>query len=111
MSDPDGTPKSFLSFTNKCQYDIHLFLKEKGKYKSVHIGVCVVNKTGKDQNHDSSEMNACFEVHLTRLTENGSDSHFLVLCSDPCHPRYVRTLSRDTLKPKCCWNCHQCPTK
>ena len=31
MSYPDGTLKTFRPFTNECQYDIHLFVQEKGK--------------------------------------------------------------------------------
>ena len=109
MSYPDGTLKTFRPFTNECQYDIHLFVKEKGKYKSVHIGEWVVNKTDKDQQYDSSELDALFEVDFSRLTENGSGSHFRALCSEPCHPGYVRIRDRNSLKSQCCWNCKKCP--
>ena len=109
MSYPDGTLKTFRSFTNECQYDIHLFAKEKEKYKSVHIGKWVVNKTDKDQDYDSSELDALFEVDFSRLTENGSGSHFRALCSEPCHPGYVRIRDRNGLKSQCCWNCKKCP--
>ena len=110
MSYPDGTLKTFRPFTNECQYDIHLFVKEKGKYKSVHIGEWVVNKTDEDQQYDSSKLDALFEVDLTRLTENGSDGHFRALCSEHCHPGYVRVRDRSALKSQCCWSCQKCPT-
>ena len=109
MSYPDGTLKTFRPFTNEYQYDIHLFVKEKGKYKSVHIEEWVVNKTDDDQQYDSSELDALFEVDLTRLTENGSDSHFRALCSEHCHPGYVRVRDRNALKSQCCWSCQKCP--
>ena len=109
MSYPDGTLKTFRPFTNECQYDIHLFVKEKEKYKSVYIGKWVVNKTDKDQDYDSSELDALFEVDFSRLTENGSGSHFRALCSEPCHPGYVRIRDRNSLKSQCCWNCKKCP--
>ena len=109
MSYPDGTLKTFRPFTNECQYDIHLFVKEKGKYKSVHIGEWVVNKTDEDQQYDSSKLDALFEVDLTRLTENGSDGHFRALCSEHCHPGYVRVRDRSALKSQCCWSCQKCP--
>ena len=109
MSYPDGTLKTFRPFTNECQYDIHLFVKEEGKYKSVYIGKWVVNKTDKDQDYDSSELDALFEVDFSRLTENGSGSHFRALCSEPCHPGYVRIRDRNSLKSQCCWNCKKCP--
>ena len=109
MSYPDGTLKTFRPFTNECQYDIHLFVKEKGKYKSIHIGEWVLNKTDEDQQYDSSELDALFEVDLTRLTENGSDSHFCALYSEHCHPGYVRVCDRNALKSRCCWNCQKCP--
>ena len=109
MSYPDGTLKTFRPFTNECQYDIHLFVKEKGEYKSVHIGEWVVNKTDDDQQYDSSELDALFAVDFTRLTENGSDSHFRALCSEHCHPGYVRVRDRNALKSQCCWSCLKCP--
>ena len=109
MSYPDGTLKTFRPFTNECQYDIHLFVKEKGKYKSVHIGEWVVNKTDEDQQYDSSELDALFEVDLTRLIENGSDSHFRALCSEHCQSGYVRVRDRNALKSQCCWSCQKCP--
>ena len=109
MSYPDGTLKTFRPFTNECQYDIHLFVKEKGKYKSVHIGEWVVNKTDEDQQYDSSELDALFEVDLTRLIENGSDSHFRALCSEHCQSGYVRVRDRNALKSQCCWSCAKCP--
>ena len=62
MSYPDGTIKSFRPFTNECQYDIHLFLKEKWKYKSINIGHWTVNKTDEDQKYDSSELNVLFAM-------------------------------------------------
>ena len=109
MSYPDGTLKTFRPFTNECQYDIHLFVKEKGKYKSVHIGEWVVNKTDEDQQYDSSELDALFEVDLTRLIENGSDSYFRALCSEHCQSGYVRVRDRNALKSQCCWSCQKCP--
>ena len=109
MSYPDGTLKNFRSFTNECQYDIHLFVKEKEKYKSVHIGKWVVNKTDEDQGYDSSELDALFEVDLTRLTKNGSNSHFRALCSDNCYPGYVKIRDQNALKSQCCWICQKCP--
>ena len=109
MSYPDGTLKFSRSFTNECQYDIHLFAKEKGKYKSVHIGKWVINRTDEDQEYDSSKLDALFEVDRSRLTENGSDSYFRALCSEPCHPGYIRIRDRNTLKSQCCWNCQKCP--
>ena len=109
MSYPDGTLKTFRPFTNECQYDIHLFVKEKGKYKSVHIGEWVVNKTDEDQQYDSSELDALFEVDLNRLTENGSDSHFRALCSEHCHLGYVKVRDRNASKSQCCWSCQKCP--
>ena len=108
LSYPDGTIKSFHPFTNKCQYDIHLFVKEKGKYKSVNIGHWVVNKTDKDQRYDSSELDALFALDLTHLTENGSDSHFRALCSENCHPGYVKIRNYEALKSQCCWSCQRC---
>ena len=109
MSYPDGTLKFSRAFTNECQYDIHLFAIEKGKYKSVHIGKWVINKTDEDQEYDSSKLDALFEVDLSRLTENASDSYFRPLCSEPCHPGYVRIRDPNTLKSQCCWNCQKCP--
>ena len=109
MSYPDGSLKSFHPSTNECQYDIHLFVKEKEKYKSLHIGEWVVNKTDKDQEYASSELDPLFEVDLSRLTENGSDTYFRALCSEPCRPGYVRIRDRNTLKSQCCWNCQKCP--
>ena len=108
MSYSDGTIKSFRPFTNECQYDIHLFLKEKWKYKSINIGHWTVNKTDEDQKYDSSELNVLFAVELTRLTENGSDSHFRALCSENCYPGYMKIRDRETLKSKCCWSCQRC---
>ena len=108
MSYPDGTIKPFRPFTNECQYDIHLFVKEKGKYKSVNIGRWVVNKTDEDQKYDSSELDVLFAVDLTRLKENGSDSHFRALCSENCHPGYVKIRDREALKSQCCWSCQRC---
>ena len=109
MSYPDGTLKTFRPFTNECQYNIHLFVKEKWKYKSVYIGGWVLNKTDVDQQYDSSELDALFEVDPIRLTENGSDSHFRALYSEHCHPGYVRVRDPNALKSRCCWNCQKCP--
>ena len=109
ISYPDGTLKTFRPFTNECKYDIHLFVKEKGKYKSVHIGEWVVNKTDEDHQYDSPELDALFEVDLTRLTENESDSHFRALCSESCRPGYARIHDGNDLKSQCCWNCQKCP--
>ena len=109
MSYPDGTLKSFCPFTNECQYNIHLFVKENGKYRSTHIGEWFINKTDEDQPDDSSELDALFEVDLTRLTENGSDSQFRALCSKHCHPGYVRVCDNNALKSQCCWSCQKCP--
>ena len=108
LSYPDSTLKTFRPFTNECRYDIHLFVKEKGKYKSVHIGEWVVNKTDEDQQYDSSELDALFQMDLTRLTENGPDSHFRALCSEHCHPGYIRIRDRNALKSQSCWNCQKC---
>ena len=75
-SHPFGTLKTFHQFTNEYQYDIHNFVKEKRKYKSVYIGEWRVNRTDEDQNYDSSKMHTIFEVDLTRLKENSSGSNF-----------------------------------
>ena len=75
-SHPFGTLKTFHQFTNEYQYDIHNFVKEKRKCKSVYIGEWRVNRTDEDQNYDSSKMHTIFEVDLTRLKENSSGSNF-----------------------------------
>ena len=40
---------------------------------------------------------------------DGSDSHFRSLCSEHCHPEYVRVRDRNTLKSQCCWSCQKYP--
>ena len=105
---PDGTLKTFRQFTNEYQYDIHIFVKENRKYKSVYIGEWRVNRTDEDQNYDSSKLHTIFEVDLSRLKENRSGSNFRVLCSEHCQPGYVRIRDHNALKSHCCWHCQKC---
>ena len=42
------------------------------------------------------------------MTENGSDSHFRALCSENCHPGYVKIRDHEALKSQCCWSCQRC---
>ena len=109
ISYQDGTLKNFENFINVCQYDIHLFVKEKGEYKSKYIGKWVANKTDKDQQYDFSELDALFEIDLIYLRENGSDSHIRARCSEQCNPGYVRVRDQNQMISQCCWNCQKCP--
>ena len=81
------TPKLLI---NGCQYDIHLFVKKGVEHKRRYIGKWVVNKTDKDQLHDSSELEALFKIDLKNLKENGSDSDFRGRCSEQCNTGYVK---------------------
>ena len=107
ISYPDGTLKNLKFLKNECQYDIHLFVKERGEYKSKHIGKWVVNQTDKDQLHDSSELDVLFD--LTYLRENGSDSHIGARCSEECITGYVKVRDQNEMISQCCWNCQKCP--
>ena len=109
ISYQDGTLKNAQLLLNECQYDIHLFVKERGEYKSKYIGKWVVNKTDKDQLHDSSELDALFKTDLINLRENGSDSHFLARCSKQCNTGYVKVRDQNQMISQCCWNCQKCP--
>ena len=109
ISCQDATLKNVEVFISECQYDIHLFVKESGEYKSKYIGKWVVNKTDKDQQHNSSELDALFEIDLTHLKENGSDSHVRARCSEQCNTGYVKVRDQNQMISQCCWNCRKCP--
>ena len=107
MSYQDGTLKNLKFLKIECQYDIHLFVNERGVYKSKYIGKWVVNKTDKDQLHDSSELDALF--NMTYLRENGSDSHIRARCSEQCITGYVKVRDQNDMISQCCWKCQKCP--
>ena len=109
ISYQDGTLKNAELLINGCQYDIHLFVKERGEYRSKYIGKWVVNKTDKDQLHDSSELDALFKIDLKNLKENGSDSDFRARCSEQCNVGYVKVRDQNQMISQCCWNCQKCP--
>ena len=109
LSYQDGTLKNAQLLINGCQYDIHLFVKESGEYKSKYVGKWVVNKTDKDQLHDSSELDALFKIDLINLRENGSDSDFRARCSEQCNTGYVKVWDQNQRISQCCWNCQKCP--
>ena len=109
ISYQDGTLKNAELLINECQYDIHLFVKERGEYKSKYIGKWVVNKTDKDQLHDSSELDALFKIDLQNLRENGSDSDFRARCSEQCNTGYVKVRNQNQMISQCCWSCQKCP--
>ena len=109
ISYQDGTLKNLEHFINECQYDIHLFIKERGGYKSKYIGKWVINKTDKDQLHHSSELDALFDIDLTYLGENGSDTHIRARCSEQCNSGYVKVRDHNQIISQCCWNCQKCP--
>ena len=69
----------------------------------------MINKTDKDQLHDSSELDALFGIDLTYLRENGSDSHFRARCSEQCNSGYVKVRDHNQMISQCCWNCQKCP--
>ena len=109
MSYQGGTLKSLKNVINERQYDIHLFVKERGEFKGKYIGKWVVNKTDRDQFHDSLQLDALFEFNLTYLRENGSGNHFRARCSEQCNTGYVKVRDQNQMISQCCWNCQKCP--
>ena len=69
----------------------------------------MINKTDKDQLHDSSELDALFDTDLTYLRENGSDSHFRARCSEQCNSGYVKVRDHNQMISQFCWNRQECP--
>ena len=109
MSYQDGTLKDYDKSINERRYDIHLFVYERGQYKNKVIGKWVVNKTSKDQLHDSSKLYPLFEIDLIYLRENNSGSHFRARCSEQCNTGYVKVRDQNQMISQCCWNCQKCP--
>ena len=109
MSCEDGTLKNFKLFKNEYQYNIHLFVKEMGEYKSKYIGKWVVHKTDKYDLHNSSELDALFKIKLIHLRENRSDSYFCGRCNEQCNTGYVKVWDQNQMTSHCCWNCQKCP--
>ena len=109
MSYQDGTLKDCDQSINECRYDMYLFVYERGQYKNKVIGKWVVNKTSKDQLHDSSKLDPLFEIDLIYLRENNSESHFRARCSEQCNTGYVKVRDESQMMSQCSWNCQKCP--
>jgi len=108
MSYPDGTLKNFRPFTNEVQYDVHIFIKERERYKSVNIGSWIINRTEDIDEADLQEFEAFFNVDTMLLKQNGSDP-YRAICSDLCPPGFIRNRDRNAMKAQCCWSCGKCP--
>ena len=106
---PDGMLKAPDQATNKYQYDIHLFVRKSGKYKSINIGKWEFYQPDSNQHHEYLELYPRFELDLTQLRENESKSHLRVKCSEECNVGYTRIRDANTQKSQCCWSCQQCP--
>ena len=109
VSYPDGMLKAPDQATNKYQYDIHLFARKRGKYKSINIGKWEFYEPDSKQRHEYSELYPRFELDLTQLRENEAKNALRVKCSEECNAGYIRIRDANTQKSQCCWSCQQCP--